>query len=213
MTHDPDNKNCCCNAAGTSCGGAGCFMCECPPAVDEVEQIREKNEKWNRNNSTGIGVSFMRGRIFDQSAAIAALLRIVDQLQGRVSHNYKMAQECKAELAAANSEIVAHARNYSNLYAELAAAHRDYDRLKKWGMSVTESALAAEARGDKLYAELAAAQSELAAVLAENKRYRVALREIEKQEGPYSIDQLEHASNTIVAMAGIATEALQGPTK
>lgn len=37
-----------------------------------------------------------------------------------------------------------------------------------------------------------------------------ALREIQKGEGPYSMDHQTHASNTIEAMRGLATDALKG---
>lgn len=40
--------------------------------------------------------------------------------------------------------------------------------------------------------------------------YESALREIAKREGPFSLDLLTHATNTIENMAGIAEAALAG---
>lgn len=45
--------------------------------------------------------------------------------------------------------------------------------------------------------------------LNEHARYKTALEEIAKGEGPFSMDQLTHAGNTIDAMKGLAIEALK----
>ncbi len=47
-------------------------------------------------------------------------------------------------------------------------------------------------------------------LLNENKHMRQALEEIAIGQGPFSIDQLKHASNTIEAMKDLAKAALEG---
>lgn len=47
-------------------------------------------------------------------------------------------------------------------------------------------------------------------LLADNKRLRMALEEISKGEGRYSMDRLMHATNTIEDMKEIAIKALLG---
>lgn len=51
--------------------------------------------------------------------------------------------------------------------------------------------------------------SEIDKQAAEIARLREALKEIQKGEGAYSTDQLEHAGNTIENMKNIAREALK----
>ena len=47
-------------------------------------------------------------------------------------------------------------------------------------------------------------------ITGERDHYLKALEKIEKGEGPFSIDPLTHAINTIEAMKAIATDALKG---
>ena len=51
--------------------------------------------------------------------------------------------------------------------------------------------------------------TENAVLKEENTRLRAALAEIEEGKGPYSRDQLTHASNVIESMKAIAHAALE----
>ena len=54
------------------------------------------------------------------------------------------------------------------------------------------------------------ATRQIADIERQRDAYRKALEEIVKGEGPFSRDQITHASNTIEAMKAIARKALEG---
>jgi hypothetical protein len=126
VSHDPNNKDCPCNKDGHWHDERNCPDCTCPPAVDEQMDMNSTDamywaEQLVKTLDENPHINFrdtewLMGWFANYWAAVHdPLARIVDQLKGRVDHNYKMAQEYKAGLAAAQGELERVRAEYSDL--------------------------------------------------------------------------------------------------